>query len=195
MRPTYRANAARFLMDDRAGYAPLDRNRKARLLHTVEAFERATKRRGGRNGNVTLVGVAVLKALLFGFHNSQNGRCNPSYTAIMKRTGLCRASVAKGIKILEALNIIAVTRSLARLWHSSGRVVVQQACNRYAFRELPRLIPVELPPIFRQTPRVYGANRNPQPIDIEPLSWMQRPSEVRFSGDWRERTRALFTKT
>ena len=57
---------------------PLDRNAKARIM----VLARALMQRSGEGkhyGVLTAKFVAVLGALLWGFHNAGNGRCFPSY--------------------------------------------------------------------------------------------------------------------
>jgi hypothetical protein len=56
----------------------------------------------------------VLDALLFEFLSMATGLCCPGYKALMKRTGLCRASVAEGLARLETCGIIRVVRRLVR---------------------------------------------------------------------------------
>jgi hypothetical protein len=45
-------------------------------------LERQTKQRGRRNGDMSLVGLAVARALLLRFHNSANGLCFPSISKL-----------------------------------------------------------------------------------------------------------------
>src|SRR4051794_17984149 len=60
---------------------PLDRNAKARIMTLARALMQRSGE-GKHYGLLTAKFVAVLGALLWGFHNAQSGRCFPSYEAI-----------------------------------------------------------------------------------------------------------------
>ena len=63
---------------------PLDRNAKARIM----VLARALMQRNGEGkhyGVLTAKFVAVLGALLWGFHNAASGRCFPSYERIAEQ--------------------------------------------------------------------------------------------------------------
>jgi hypothetical protein len=62
----------------------------------VRALMRRTEP-GRAYGQITAKTLAVLQALLWGFHNAHSGRCFPSYEAISERAGCCRASVYNAI--------------------------------------------------------------------------------------------------
>jgi hypothetical protein len=106
----------------------LDRNDKARIIYTAEKIELRTKAKGRKSGALGQSGVQVLRCLLFRFHNASTGQCDPGYTAIQGRTGLCRQAIADAIKRLEATGIICVMRRLVR---DGWRVL--QATNAYIF--------------------------------------------------------------
>ncbi len=55
---------------------PLDRNAKARVMVYARALMRRTKK-GRAYGAVTAKALAVLEALLWGFHNAKSGLCFP----------------------------------------------------------------------------------------------------------------------
>lgn len=107
-------HGAQFIADWRPHARVLDRNERARIIFAAEALERRTKHAGRRNGLLGYVGLQVLRCLMFGFLNARNGLCCPSYTAIMKRTGLCKSSVAAGLARLERSGIIRIVRRLVR---------------------------------------------------------------------------------
>lgn len=139
----YRRGAV-FVRDAREHSRPLDRNQKAKILYLAERLERSTKAAGRRNGCLGYVGLAVLKALLLTFHNSQTGMCSPGYGALQKATGLCRQSIATALKRLEACGVIQVVRRLVRLAvaydcpNMGGRVsavVTRQDTNLYRLQE------------------------------------------------------------
>ena len=55
----------------------LDRNAKVRIMHWARCLARRTEK-GKASGQVTAKAVAVLEALLWGFHNAKSGVCFPS---------------------------------------------------------------------------------------------------------------------
>ena len=63
---------------------PLDRNAKARVMTYARALMRRTEK-GKAYGQVTAKALAVLEALLWGFHNARSGLCFPSYETIAER--------------------------------------------------------------------------------------------------------------
>jgi hypothetical protein len=141
----------------------LDRNDKARIIYTAEKIELRTKAKGKKSGAIGQSGLQVLRCLLFGFHNSATGRCDPGYT--QARTGLCREAVAEAIKRLEATGIICALRRLVR---DGWRVV--QATNAYIF---PASTPVHPPSLDnREEPPVQFSfpYRRPSPLLSVPFS-------------------------
>ena len=106
----------------------------------------------------SVVGLAVLKALLLRFHRASDGMCCPSYTCLQAATGLCRQSIANGLKRLEAAGILKITQRLVRETIKAGSFVVQavrQASNLYSVHE-PAEHAGQLPvraPAGRQFPR------------------------------------------
>ena len=102
--------------------------------------ELRTKAKGRKAGAIGQGGPSsAWRCLLHQFHNTSTGQCDPGYTAIQARTGMCRAAVAEAIKRLEATGIICVMRRLVR---NGWRVV--QTTNAYLF---PASTPVH-PPMF-----------------------------------------------
>lgn len=176
----------------------MDRNARVRVMHAIETMERITKQPGCRNGCLGLPAVAILRALMFKFANRTTGLCFPSYDAIMDATGLCRASIAKGLKNLEACGVLAITRGRTELWYRCGRLLPRKPCNRYAFRDVQHYF---VPKFAAKDPiraLVHRANRNQTVRNPEPLWWMQQGSEVgsaiRKSDDWRDRARQLLIR-
>jgi hypothetical protein len=60
---------------------PLDRNAKTRVMVYARALMRPTEK-GSAYGLVTAKALAVLEALLRGFHNAHSDLCFPSYATI-----------------------------------------------------------------------------------------------------------------
>jgi hypothetical protein len=104
---------ARFVLNPREHYRPVDRNRKAKIMHLAESMERESKTKGLRSGWLGLSGIAVLRALLF-HCLGKDGRCDPSYARLKAITGLARATIAKALRQLEDLGILQIIRRLDR---------------------------------------------------------------------------------
>ena len=64
---------------------PLDRNAKAPDHGLCARLVGAAQAAGQHRGPLTRATLEVLEALLWGFHNSRDGRCFPSYETIAKR--------------------------------------------------------------------------------------------------------------
>jgi Helix-turn-helix domain len=119
---------------------PLDRNAKARIM----VFARALMRRSGEGkhyGVLTAKFVAVLGALLWGFHNAQSGRCFPSYERIAEKADCSRATVYSAIHALEAAELLTWVNRIARIreWgpdlfgRAQNRWRVIRTSNAYTF--------------------------------------------------------------
>jgi len=65
---------------------PMDRNAKARVMVYARALMRRTEA-GKAYGPITAKALAVLEALLWGFHSARSGLCFPSYEKIAERAG------------------------------------------------------------------------------------------------------------
>lgn len=119
---------------------PLDRNAKARIM----VFARALMHRDGKRkhyGMLTAKFVAVLGALLWGFHNAATGRCFPSYERIAEKADCARSTVYEAIKALEAAGILTWVNRIARIreWgpdlfgRAKNRWRVIRTSNAYTF--------------------------------------------------------------
>lgn len=169
----------------------MDRNQRVRLMHAVETYERQTKRYRCPNGALGRPAVAILRTLLFRYANVRTGLCCPSYDALQRVTGLCRQSIANGLKALEAARVLVVKRGRRRLWYGRGGSVVVQALNQYAFLEFS---PKHLPDVslnFPKNPRVHAADQNQNRQIKGSLWWLGKGV---CDGDWRQRARALSDK-
>src|SRR5262245_30212727 len=119
---------------------PLDRNAKARIMVFARALSRRTEK-GRHYGIVTGKFIAVLGALLWGFHNSQSGRCFPSYEKIAERADCVRSTVYEAIHALEAAGILTWVNRIVRIreWgpdlfgRAQNRVRVIRTSNAYTF--------------------------------------------------------------
>jgi predicted transcriptional regulator len=88
----------------------LDRNARARLIYFAEQLDRRTRQPGQHGGVLKRTGLAVLKALLFGFHNVATGRCDPGFDALARVAGVARSTVAVALNRLEKARLIMRTR-------------------------------------------------------------------------------------
>jgi hypothetical protein len=93
-------------------------------------------------------GLAILRALLLRFLG-RNGLCCPCYLALEACCGLCRASIAEGLRRLEVAGVLKIVRRLKRkviervspITGSVKRILTTtQASNLYAF-PMPANVP------------------------------------------------------
>jgi hypothetical protein len=134
----FRKRRAKMFGEGRA--LPLDRNAKARIM----VLARALMRRSGEGkhyGVLTAKFVAVLGALLWGFHNAQSGRCFPSYERIAEKADCARSTVYEAIRALEDAGILTWVNRIVRVreWgpdlfgRAKNRWRVIRTSNAYTF--------------------------------------------------------------
>jgi hypothetical protein len=131
---------------------PLDRNAKARILAYAKAWGARHRQPGQHRGPITRAFLEVLEALLWGFHNSRDGRCFPSYEAIATKAECARSTVAEALRALEWAGVLTWAHRIARIqvrerdllghWASRWRVI--RTSNAYVFRD-PQLRPEGVP--------------------------------------------------
>jgi hypothetical protein len=127
---------------DGRGHA-LDRNAKARIIVYARAWSARNKQPGQHRGPLTRATLEVLEALLWGFHNSRDGRCFPSYETIALRAQCCRDTVYEAIRALEGAEILTWVNRLIRVQFREldlfGRMVPRtrliRTSNAYTFRD------------------------------------------------------------
>ena len=122
---------------------PLDRNAKARIMAYARAWGARHRQSGQHRGPITRAFLEVLEALLWGFHNSRNGRCFPSYESIAAKAECARSTVAEALKVLEWAGVLTWVHRIARIqvrerdlfgrWASRWRVI--RTSNAYVFRD------------------------------------------------------------
>jgi Helix-turn-helix domain len=122
---------------------PLDRNAKARIIAYARAWGARHRQPGQHRGPITRAFLEVLEALLWGFHNSRDGRCFPSYEAIADKAECARSTVAEALKVLEWAGVLTWVHRIARIqvrerdlfgrWASRWRVI--RTSNAYVFRD------------------------------------------------------------
>ena len=120
----------------------LDRNAKVRIMTLARALTRRTVK-GKAYGQVTAKALAVLEALLWGFHNARSGLCFPSYETIAEKAGCARSTVAEAIRALEEAGILSWVNRITRVrdqmpdlfgqWATRWRVI--RISNAYHFRD------------------------------------------------------------
>ncbi len=92
----------------------LDRNAKVRVMTLARALMRRTEA-GKHYGVITAKAMAVLEALLWGFHNARSGLCFPSYETIADKAGCARSTVGEAIKALEEAGLMSWVNRIARI--------------------------------------------------------------------------------
>jgi hypothetical protein len=122
---------------------PLDRNAKARIMAYARAWGARHAQPRQHRGPITRAFLEVLEALLWGFHNSRDGRCFPSYEAIAAKAQCARSTVAESLKVLEWARVLSWQHRIARIqvrerdlfgrWASRWRVI--RTSNAYVFRD------------------------------------------------------------
>jgi len=119
---------------------PLDRNAKARIKTLARALSHRTEK-GKHYGVITAKFLAVLDALLWGFHNCETGRCFPSYERIAERADCTRSTVYEAIHALERAGVLTWVNRIVRVreWgedlfgRAQNRWRVIRTSNAYAF--------------------------------------------------------------
>jgi hypothetical protein len=122
---------------------PLDRNAKVRILIYARGYNARYRREGQHRGPITRAFMEVLETLLWGFHNSKDGRCFPSYESIARRAECSRDTVYEAIKALEFANILSWVNRIVRIrtreqdlfgqWALRWRII--RTSNAYVFRD------------------------------------------------------------
>lgn len=92
----------------------LDRNAKVRIMVRARALSRRTEK-GKHYGIITAKALAVLEALLWGFHNARSGLCFPSYETIAERAGCARSTVYAAISMLESAGVLSWVNRIKRI--------------------------------------------------------------------------------
>lgn len=125
------------------GGQPLDRNAKTRIMVYARAWSARHRQPGQHRGPLTRATLEVLEALLWGFHNSRDGRCFPSYETIATRAQCCRDTVYEAIRALEAADILTWVNRLIRVQFREldlfGKMALRsrliRTSNAYVFRD------------------------------------------------------------
>jgi hypothetical protein len=122
---------------------PLDRNAKARIMAYARGYNAKHRLDGQHWGPITRAFMGVLEALLYGFHNSRDGRCFPSYEAISGRANCSRATVYLAIIVLERIGLLSWVNRIYKerlpgpdlFGGTTYRWHVRRTSNAYVFRD------------------------------------------------------------
>ena len=160
---------------------PLDRNAKARIWAYAQGYTALHRQPGQHRGPLTRAYLDVLRALLWGFHNAQTGRCFPGYEAIAEAAKVSRATVGRAIVALETGQVLTWENRLVRQRVARpglvGPVVVlvpRRTSNAYSFRDPQPGICGNLPKSQNSTGTTYQDSscfkerqevREPVPLD------------------------------
>ena len=87
-------------------------------MHWARCLSRRIEK-GRAYGAITAKALAVLEALLWGFHNAKSGLCFPSYERIAEAAGCARSTVAEAIKALEDAGILSWVNRIKRVAEAS----------------------------------------------------------------------------
>lgn len=110
-------------------HRPLDREAKVRVMTLARALSHRTEA-GKHYGIITAKFIAVLEALLWGFHNAATGRCFPSYETVADRAGCARSTVYDAIRALEEAGILTWVNRITRI-REMGVDLFGKAANRW----------------------------------------------------------------
>jgi hypothetical protein len=111
--------------------------------HALGALSQSANGEGQGLRCLTAKALAVLEALLWGFHNARSGLCFPSYETIAEAAGCARSTVAEAIKALEDTRILTWVQRIKRvrervsdlLGDSGWQWRVERTSNAYNFRD------------------------------------------------------------
>ncbi len=111
-------------------------------MHWARCLSRRTAK-GKAYGQITAKALAVLEALLWGFHNAKSGFCFPSYERIAEAAHCAVSTVGEAIKALEAAGLMTWVNRLKRvrercadlLGGDGWRWRVMRTSNAYEFSD------------------------------------------------------------
>jgi hypothetical protein len=83
-------------------------------MHWARCLSRRTEK-GRAYGEITAKALAVLEALLWGFHNARSGVCFPSYETIAEAASCARSTVAEAIRALEDAGVLSWVNRIKRV--------------------------------------------------------------------------------
>ena len=84
----------------------MDRNAKARVMAFAVAYTALRRQPRQHRGPLTRAYLDVLRALLWDFHNSRDGRCFPSYERIAESAKVGRSTVGEALHALGEARVL-----------------------------------------------------------------------------------------
>lgn len=122
----------------------MNQNEKQAIMAYADRWSEQNKLPGQHRGPLTRTMRDVLRVLLWTFHNSQDGRCFPSYERIAQAAKCKRDTVFRAIKILERARILTWEHRLLRVQYRERNVFGQimlmnrvvRTSNAYFFNDL-----------------------------------------------------------
>lgn len=134
-------------------WRPLSRRNAARIIQAAEKYDRLARmrhRRGrtrAKNGDLGHVAIAVLRALLFRFHDFRSGQIDPALETIARAIGHSTAAVHAAAKRLREHGFLVWLRRYVKTGREGLRgPQVEQTSNAYQVR-IPKALTVpEAPP-------------------------------------------------
>ena len=139
-------------------FVPMPRKAVIRIYHKAVDWNRRGKLAGRHGGLVGSHVLLVLHTLIFDFLNHATGRLDPSYSAIQRKTRLCRQTVATALARLKELGIINWIRRCREDTDETGRFVLRQETNAYAILPATQWRGyTETPPPEPPHPATWGA--------------------------------------
>jgi hypothetical protein len=141
-------------------FQPIAKGLANRYYQKARAWNRTQKISGRYGGALGSAALRVLESLIFDFLNFGSGRCDPSYEAIARKTGLGRSTVAVALARLKKLRIIHWLRRCVEHW-AEGRFELRQDTNAYGI----------LPP----SQWFSFVDPSPSPPPPDPTTWGAAP--------------------
>ena len=133
------------------------------------------------DGRLRASDKVVALALLFRFHNTRTGQCNPSYERLAKSCGLERRAVINAIHRLEAASRLTINRT------TGGR----NRRNQYWFSARPAETVTSGTPIYPETVNAEAQNREPPfTPDGEPAFTRIEPRNLNTGKEHRNPSRS-----
>ena len=109
---------------------PPSRKEAQRLYFRLEGYERQSRAHGRQDGAVGRNGLAIARALLFGFLNYRTGQLDPSYETIARKACISIRSVARGLRALKEIGFLSWVRRCVEV-SRDGRYSLEQESNLY----------------------------------------------------------------
>jgi hypothetical protein len=140
----------------------MDPDTAKEIYRKAEDFERQTRQPGKQDGAIGRNGLAVLRALIFGFLNYTTGQLDPGYESIAKRACISVRSAARGLVKLKDAGLLNWQRRCTPIIEA-GCCVLEQLTNAYA------LLP------FSQWRGYRPSSKRSTPPRPEPGTWGDHP--------------------